>query len=172
MKTTKIKGENFEFSKGPSNRLRLESRKSEGHPVLKLLKAYRKTAKSVTMGITNEFKEIIDECAEDAMKSHSYCILIILMDGDKVSSPENYLSALKQTYRSGMSVVFVGIGPDKFKNLKMYQSECTNVSFTRFYNDEGVVGPKALRNVPQQIRDYYASRREVPELQSDVNYVQ
>jgi len=162
--------ENYQvLLKGPKNNA-VEIRRPDDDCLSKVLQAYRQYAKKVKMGIHGEFREIIDEVAEDAMSSHSYAILVIILDGDKVSNMNAYLATLRQSFRSGMSIVFIGIGDERFQNLKVMQSECTNVTFTKYLDDEVKLGIRALRKVPMQLLDYYASRKEVPEVMGHINY--
>jgi len=171
LKTPNHMEDHWVIQKGPRTTFGIiEVRKPGNDALLRLIDNYRSAAKSVKMGLQGEFREIIEEVAEDAMSSHSYAILVIMLDGDKVSNLESYMATLRQTFRSGMSIVVVGIGDEKFQNCKMMQSEVTNFTFVRYIDDQEKMGIRALRKVPQQIRDYYASRKEAPEIMGHVDY--
>jgi hypothetical protein len=69
-----------------------------------------------------------------------------------------------------MSIVFIGIGKSMFQNIKKIQTECTNITFVRYIDHQIKLGVRALRKIPQQVKDYYASRKEAPEIMGHVDY--
>jgi len=56
------------------------------------LSAYRQATKKVQLGVNFDFREIIEEVAEDSMSSHSYNILTIVLIRDIPSNKyDSYL---------------------------------------------------------------------------------
>src|SRR5689334_19546030 len=100
-----------------------------------MLKVYKKFAKKTEMGFDNDFTRIIIDVAKISERVLNYYVLTILLDGDKFDYQKAY-EVIKKTQRCGMSIVFVGIGGEPFKNLLRLQQECTNVTFTRFVDNE------------------------------------
>jgi len=149
----------------------IEVKKKKKDALGKLLSAYRQATKKVQLGVNFDFRQIIEEVAEDSMSSHSYNILCIVLIRDIPSkSYLSYLKSCQATFRSGMSIVFIGIGKSMFTNIKKIQTECTNITFVRYIDHQIKLGVRALRKVPQQVKDYYASRKEAPEIMGHVDY--
>lgn len=50
-----------------------------------------------------------------------------------------------------MSIVFVGIGNEQFKMLRMLAREFNNVTFVKFVDDIDVNAQNALKDIPKHV---------------------
>ncbi|KAL9653641.1 hypothetical protein ABK040_009118 [Willaertia magna] len=129
-----------------------------------MLHTYRRSVKKVIFGLDNNFVKIIQQVASFAERLAHYFVCAILIDGDEGIDKKTTLNILKQSQLCGVSFVFIGIGNKSlFKNLQAFQMECRNVTFVRYQEHQELNALQALKHVPQQIREYYAQRKIVPE---------
>jgi hypothetical protein len=128
-----------------------------------MLKVYKKFAKKTEMGFDNDFSRIIIDVAKASERVLNYYVLVVLLDGDKIDYQKTY-EVVKKTQRCGMSIIFVGIGGEPFKNLLRLQQECRNVTFARYVDNEQQVARNALHKIPQHVLEFMAIHKVVPEL--------
>ncbi|KAL0485297.1 hypothetical protein AKO1_011703 [Acrasis kona] len=138
--------------------------KPVGHTVTQahMLKMYKKFAKSVDMGFDNEFVRIITDVAKISERVLSYHVLVVILDGDKFDYKRT-CDVIKRTQRCGMSILFVGIGGEPFKNLLRLQQDCRNVTFTRYVDNEQQVSRNAMYKLPVHMLEFFAIHKIVPE---------
>jgi hypothetical protein len=127
-----------------------------------LLKAYKRICKTAEFGFDNDFYKIIQEVRDVAHVTLHYYVLLIVLDGDKIDIVKT-LTVLKETEKSGLSVIFVGIGNEKFKTLRMLAREFVNVTFVKYVDDIDVNTSNALRDLPKHVLYHMAIRKNVPE---------
>jgi hypothetical protein len=127
-----------------------------------MLKVYKKFAKKTEMGFDNDFTRIIIDVAKISERVLNYYVLTILLDGDQFDYQHTY-DVIKKTQRCGMSIVFVGIGGEPFKNLLRLQQECKNVTFTRYVDNEQLIARNALYKLPAHMLAFFAIHKVVPE---------
>jgi hypothetical protein len=127
-----------------------------------MLKVYKKFVKKIDMGFESDFTKIIMDVAREADKVANYFVLAVLLDGDRFDYQYTY-EVCKKAHRCGMSIVFIGIGGEPFKNLLRLQQECRNVTFARYIDNMQQNARNALTKLPQQMLEFYAMHKIVPE---------
>jgi len=128
-----------------------------------LLKAYKRVVKNAEFGIDNNFYKLIQEVREVAHVTLHYFVLLIILDGDKIDIAKT-LTAIKETEKSGQSIIFVGVGTEQFKTLKMFAREFHNVAFIKYEDDIEKNAANVLRAIPRHVLYHMAIRKNVPEM--------
>lgn len=108
--------------------------------------------------------------AAEKINQQAYTILIILTDGD-VEEVEETMAVLDEASSAPLSVIFIGIGESDFqkmrfiddgRELRKRRDIAVFVEFNEHTKHSQKFTSEACQEIPQQLADYYATKRIPP----------
>ena len=152
----------------------------EIHTISKILEVYRKNVPSLRFSGPTNFAPIIKKVTETIEKENNkfkYNILMILTDG-AISDMGDTIKYLVKGSTMPLSVIIIGIGSGGFGNMEVLDADdkplvsggvtaardlVQFVPFNRFKEDPKKLAEEVLKEVPDQIMEYYDMNNILPE---------